>query len=906
MLRVTPSKNAGAAIKYFKESLTKGDYFFGDNPPGLWGGKAADSMGLSGEVTFDQFKALAYNQNPVTGDKLNPRFSEKRRVGYDFTFNATKSVSMAMEFTKDASVKVDLKDAWLTAVNETMKEIERDMQTREHRGLATKDINTGNMIWASFTHDRSRPVDGIPSPHLHQHVYVFNTTWNEKKNRFQAGQFGGLKKDAPYYEAIFHNTLAKNLVDKGFAITTNNGRAELKGISREGIEAFSERTKQIETYCKEKGITDPKAKSEIGAKKREAKDKQKPPAVVAEHWSSKITPSDRNAIDNLRNDDSDPPHKSASESLSFALAHELETKSTINERRLLRTAINHGLGSVTVKELMNEYSAKGVVVGTDKYGDVRATTKAILREEEYMLKYAKEGKYKNAPLLQFDASIPEFLNKGQRDAITHIWRSKDAVTILEGKAGTGKTTLLKTAVEGLEQEGKQVLSLAPTHSATKTLTKDGFTNTATLAKFIHSQKLQEQYTNQVLMVDESGMVGTQDMAKLFRAAEKHNIRVILAGDTRQHASVARGDAQRLLTTIGGIKSAVVDDIRRQQPELYRKAVGWLSKGQVDLGFKQLDKIGAIKEIEEEKRYKTLANNYVSALESGQSALVVSPTHKEKDVVTAEVRQALKDRGLIGSEDVETTIHKAVRRSEAERKDTRYYEVGQGIQLTQNVKGHTKGEHLQIIGKDTDHLMVMDANGKEGKLAVKEGSRFYLYETQQMGFAFNDVVRITKGGTSMVKGTKTDFDTNHRDQIKGYTDHGDFILASGKVLSKDFGNIDHGIVTTSYSSQGQTVDHVFIAASEHSFGQATNLQQFYVSASRGRHKVEVFTNDKERLLEEARKTSERLAASELIEKRHGIWDRSVSQTVEYYKQVQAYLEERRRRDQSPDREKGWSR
>lgn len=895
MLRITPSKNAGAAVKYFRESLTKGDYYFRDNAPGQWGGKAAERMGLSGEVTFDQFKALAYNQNPVTGDKLNPRFSEKRRVGYDFTFNATKSVSMAMEFSKDATVKADIKDAWLIAVNDTMHDIERDMLTRDHWGKATRDTGTGNMVWASFTHDRSRPVNGIPSPHLHQHVYVFNTTWFDKKDRFQAGQFGDIKKDAPYYEAIFHNNLAKNLVDKGFAITVNDGRAELAGISREGIEAFSERTRQIEAHAKEKGITDPKAKSEIGARNREPKEKQRHPEVVAEVWDGWLSKSDRKAIDTLRDDDSEPPNISPKEALSFALEHELETKSTINERRLLRTALHHGLGNVSVKELVDEYGQLEVITGRDKYRDIKATTKSILREEQYMIRYAKEGRNRYAPLVRGELRLPDFFSKEQHNAATALLRSTDAVGIMEGKAGVGKSTLFKALAHNLEHQGTDVIGLAPTHAATDNLGKDGIAHTATIAKFLHSDTLQQQFANQVALVDESGMVGTREMARLFQIGEKYNIRYILAGDTQQHASVARGDTQRILTQIAGVKTVSIDTIRRQKTELYRKAVSWLSKGQVALGFGQLDDMGAIREVEDDKRYKILAGHYVNALVSGQNALVVSPTHKEKNLVTAEVRKALKEKGLIGAQDHQTTTHRAVQRSEAERKNSRYYTIGQGIELNQNVKGYTKGDRLRITGKDDMFLQVTDSQGIEGKLALKDGARFHLYEEQTTGFAAKDVVRITKGGTSMVNGVPTTFKTNDREVIKGFTETGDFVFESGRVLSKGFGHIDHGIVTTSYSAQGQTVDNVFVAVSEHSFGKATNLQQFYVSASRGRYKVEVFTDDKERLLEEVKKTSERLSASELNQERNGFWKRSVEQAIEHYKLVQAYLEQRRRQE-----------
>ncbi len=87
MLTINQTSNAAGAAKYFEENLVRGDYYSsGDLTKGAWGGRAAERLGLSGEVAKDDFVALCHNQKP-DGTKLNPRHSDQRKVGYDFTFN---------------------------------------------------------------------------------------------------------------------------------------------------------------------------------------------------------------------------------------------------------------------------------------------------------------------------------------------------------------------------------------------------------------------------------------------------------------------------------------------------------------------------------------------------------------------------------------------------------------------------------------------------------------------------------------------------------------------------------------------------------------------------------------------------------------------------------------------------
>jgi hypothetical protein len=91
--------------------------------------------------------------------------------------------------------------------------------------------------------------------------------------------------------------------------------------------------------------------------------------------------------------------------------------------------------------------------------------------------------------------------------------------------------------------------------------------------------------------------------------------------------------------------------------------------------------------------------------------------------------------------------------------------------------------------------------------------------------------------------------------------GRITLTDGRVLPSTFNTFTHGYAVTSHSSQSKTVDDVLLVASSRSFG-AVNREQFYVSISRGRNCVHVFTDDAELLARRVTDSHERKAAVEL--------------------------------------------
>jgi hypothetical protein len=105
------------------------------------------------------------------------------------------------------------------------------------------------------------------------------------------------------------------------------------------------------------------------------------------------------------------------------------------------------------------------------------------------------------------------------------------------------------------------------------------------------------------MVDEAGQVGGRQLGQLIRVVQAGGGRLILSGDTRQHGAVAASDALRAIEKHAGLKPAVIQTIRRQNPELgtstrerrfirgYRSAVKAAAKGDVIASFNKLDQLG---------------------------------------------------------------------------------------------------------------------------------------------------------------------------------------------------------------------------------------------------------------------------------------------------------------------------
>jgi conjugative relaxase-like TrwC/TraI family protein len=846
MIRITQQNSAGDAKRYY----ARADYYSqGQEIVGRWGGKGAALLGLEGTVDKFSFERLCDNLHPQTGEPLTVRTRTERTVGYDFTFSAPKSLSVLYALSGDESIL----DAFRGAVDETMREIESEMKTRVRRKGKDEDRVTGNMAWAEFIHTTSRPVDGVPDPQLHAHVFAINATFCDFENRWQAGQFRELKRDAPYFQSAFRVRLANRLQDLGFGVQRKRDDFEIAGIPADVLKRFSRRTAQIEKVAKEKGITDPDRKAELGAETREKKGKALSWESLRKEWDARLTDDERNALVAVHRRETRyaRPERGEGASVDHAIEHSYVRDAVVAERKLVTEALKRGIGAVTVEDVTREVG-KRPLIRSEVEGRRMATTEEMVELESRLINFARNGRGRCRPL--GDPERPcsrEKFTDGQKAAVRHVLGSRDRVMIIRGGAGTGKTTLEQEIGEALAEAGKPIIALAQSVKASREVLRDEakFANADTVARFLKDQDMQEAARSGVILVDEASQLGTRDMLRVFEVAEAVGARVLLVGDRRQHRSVTAGEPLRLLEEKAGLRVANVTEIVRQDGD-YKKAAKALAEGRIADAIVELDNLKWIKEVDDEERYKELAGAYLSAAAekkrdgSPKSALVVSPTHVEAKRITEAIRDGLKDRGRLGKEriiDAWVPTHL----TDAEKSDPTQYDAGDMIQFHQNAKGYNKGARLVVR--------------EEATPPVELANRFELYHPTQLALAVGDRVRVTAGGKT--KDGKHKLSNGALLTVEGFTKRGDIVVDHGWVIDRDFGHLAYGYCITSHASQGVTVDKVFIGMSSESFG-ATNQRTGYVALTRGREQAVVFTDDRESLLKAVSRPDDPLSATEL--------------------------------------------
>jgi hypothetical protein len=411
--------------------------------------------------------------------------------------------------------------------------------------------------------------------------------------------------------------------------------------------------------------------------------------------------------------------------------------------------------------------------------------------------------------------------------------------------------------------------------------------------------MQKRVKNGVLWIDEAGMLSVKTLKGVFDVAKEQDARVVIVGDTGQHNSVERGDAMRVLENNQAMKFASLTEIRRQTNETYREAIAAISQGdsigkdgmtKLQAGMETLDTMGAIIEVQGAERYKRIAEDYADVISQqkwnparkeweNKTSLVVAPTHAEIRHVTAAIRETLKSQGKLGAKEREFLSLRPRNLTEAERTDPNSYQTGDAIQFHQNAKGFKRGERVTVLsagaagarntGGGVTGITVARADGSKALLPFSEAKKFQVYEPQKLALAQGDKLRITmngyvgeaRRGALGVKG-KDRLTNGTLYQVDGFTRQGDIRLNNGVVVPKNYGGITHGYVVTSHASQGKTVDVPLVALGSESFA-AANREQLYVSLSRGREAVRLYTDDKAAMMEAVQSSGARMSATELM-------------------------------------------
>ena len=326
-----------------------------------------------------------------------------------------------------------------------------------------------------------------------------NVTWDETEQRYKAGQFHDIKQDMPYHQARFLKRLADRLQSYGYGIRKTQSSFEVITIPQKAINFFSKRTNHIGQVAIEKDITDPKELDALGARTRIAKDKSltMPELKTAWRHDMKQEDIDRHLAEELPTAKEDTTPQNV---INHTLDHSYARASVRRERQLKAVAYLHAIDdhSIAMDDLDDTLEKDDRIFTIEDGRQTLCTTALVHQEERDMVQLAIAGRGKLSPLVSNDYEVQnDTLGDDQKKALHHVLKSSDRLTMIRGGAGTGKTTLIKTAVEEIEKTGKEVFLFAPTSNVSgDTLRHKGFENADTVARLLRDDKLHEQMQGQ--------------------------------------------------------------------------------------------------------------------------------------------------------------------------------------------------------------------------------------------------------------------------------------------------------------------------------------------------------------------------------------------------------------------------
>ncbi|HEU6448279.1 MAG TPA: MobF family relaxase [Verrucomicrobiae bacterium] len=874
MLTAKAQYDLANAEKYFKEHLSIGDHhvkgnYYSENSQviGRWFGAGADKLNLHDEVVMDDFVKLCRNINPCTGELLTQRMKSNRRVFYDFTLSPPKSVSIVALVGGDSRVERAHKEATMSALGE----LEKFAAARVRKHGASAYRNTGNIITAIFQHDTSRALDA----HLHCHCVVFNATFDATEEKWKALETYEMLQAAKYAENVYYHELAQTLKQFGYDIQNNQrGDFEIKGISTELIKKFSKRHSEIDEKTRQLLEQEPdkrgrnlnEIREHIAHNERARKIKDIGRKRLNELWSKQISTEEKEELAQLKRHQPEKGRTKATlkSSVSWAEEHLFDRRSVVNEFDVWRYALERGRGSdFSLANLKSLTAHRSYVRGEEQQRKI--TTHATLEREQRLIAAAKDGRNQFMPFGEKHDFQNAGLDAEQQAAAKQILASKDFVTLFRGGAGTGKSFTLKEIRDGLLTAGHFVYFIAPQRQQVIDLEKDFGCRGATLSEFLMKEEMK---CGAVVVLDEAGQVGAKQMIQLFELVQASGGRLILSGDTRQHGAVEASDALRAIERFSGLEAVELKTVRRQNPELakskaeraaikeYKQAVIEARDGLLTASFERLNKNGSITQCGFSEQHKFLAEKFLELAATGHSTVVVSQTWSELSKVNEHIRNGMKTRGMVGTNEVLVTSLVRLDLTNAQKRDERYHTDGSVVLFNRNLVGIKQGAWGRLV-KVGEHELLVSAEGITRQIPFDQLEHVSVCEPKEIALACGDRIQLkanakTESGEHLANGELV--------TVKQVEDSGQITLGDGRILPRNYRQFVRGYAITSYAAQGKTADYVIF--SDAAIRAATNQKQWYVTISRGRRGIHIFTSDKEQLRENISHSGNRQLAVEL--------------------------------------------
>jgi conjugative relaxase-like TrwC/TraI family protein len=684
-------KLAAGQEQYYLGSVASGveDYYLGSGEaPGEWAGDASELLNLHGEVDGDRLTAVLGGRHPTADRSLISLRRPDRVTGYDLCFSAPKGISLLHAFG-DRQLAATLKDAHDSAVRQALSYLEREAgEVRRGRDGYLR-LGGGGFIAALFRHRSSRAGD----PQLHTHALVANMT------RGADGRWSALDGRQLYLQAktagcLYQSILRHELRHLGLEWTIrDNGLSELAGVPEHVLRAFSRRRVEIEGRMHELGVHTKTGAEIITLDTRKAKQYGVDPDSVYAEWHARADALGfgdraRRAVTHARipEDQLETAELTRAAAIMLGDTGLTERLSHFTRKEVIQAwcrALPDGADVATIEALADRLLGINAVIPLDRepiptaaHGGGadrsarRYSTGELLGIETDLLAQATDGRGAGAAVVPDQvrdvalASHPR-LSGEQRAMVHRLLSSGDAVDVVVGKAGTGKTTALAAAHDGWRRAGIPVTGAAVAARAALALNHEAGIPTVTVAQLLHRLgKGQSPITaGGVLVVDEAGMLGTRDLARILAATESVGAKLVLVGDPRQLPELTAGGAFRGLadqldaTTLhenrrqsAAWEREALEDLRDRDPD--RTVAAYLQRGHITTSDNASDARAA------------LTDAWWTAATGGQaSGQGASPTPPDADVVMLAIRRAdvaelnlrarlnMRSAGLLGTVEI---------------------------------------------------------------------------------------------------------------------------------------------------------------------------------------------------------------------------------------------------------------
>ena len=849
-------------------------YTAGEEPDGVWfNPKGLFGLADGGKVDSSDFHRLYNGFAPNTGGKLTQNAgSERRSAGLDMTFSADKSVS-ALWAVADPGLRSAIErthnDAARLALEETV--MRHCAYTRIRNRDGDIEVLPADISAAMFQHGTSRDND----PQLHTHCVIFNAARTHRDGKYRALHQHPVYTWMKAAGAVYRNAMSWSLQERLGIRMEQYGKdgefTRIAGIPDDLIGHWSKRRAAIIEAAREMGFTvEGNAPRAAAANKitRAGKSPDNDPEIRHRRWrgeadgfierealiasllgkSEEITQEQVRALTAVLED---LPERLTREEAVFRLPDIVERVGNATAGLLNRDAVATSIERVLLSpEVVRLTRPPRSAEGRADMAHTRlySTRHNLQMEMEVrdMAAGTAAGTAHSLSAQAIETKVTALLEAGyplseeQIAAIRSVTSSGGRVAIIEGAAGSGKTTTLRPIADLYREHGQSIIATAVAWRTAVALGNDVDARPFCVDKLLRlaARGGMEINKDTTIIVDEAGMLSTRQAHHILRLSERHGAKIVFAGDTQQQQPVEAGPGLRLIRDAVG--SVRVDRIRRQKadiedilvhvhgetPEAARFRSGLMVEQE------RAPILGDYEAMEDKPRFTPWQVAASEALRDGDAASAIAAHH-------------LRGRFHIGY-DEENTLTGLVddwdryQRANPDKSSVVLARTRAEVRALSHLMRERRFAALPDGERaDADRVTVIVSRGTEddrtaSPLEIARGDRLRIGATHWEKKLFNGTVVTVE--EFKVERAKTG--TEPSVLISARTEDGRAVSFRHDEIRDWYGNIrlDHGYALTITSAQGLTVDRTFLLADAR-----PARETIYPAATRHREGLDIYVN-----------------------------------------------------------------